>query len=856
MHDKSLEQVYKELQSTPKGLADKEVQRRQEKYGKNILQKEKGISKTKIILNQVTNYIVYILLIAALISLFLEEYIDTIVILAIVLLNTLLGFFQEYKAEKALKALEAYTKPQVKVVRNGKQIILSSEELVPGDIIIIEEGTHITADARLITIASLQVDESLLTGESVSVIKEEKVLTTKTILANRVNMIFAGTTATTGRAIAMAIATGAHTELGKIAKEIQTAPQKETPLQKKLRYLGVQMTYGILLLCAVIFAINLFRGEPLETAILVTIALIVAAVPEGLPAVVTICLSLGTQRLVKKNALIRRLPAVETLGSVTVICSDKTGTLTQNKMTVKEIYTSQRSLEVEGAKITSEKKKVEPQAYTLVSEIATLCNNATETTGDPTEIALKILAKEVNIIPKEERLKEIPFTSEKKYMATINKREKETHYLTKGATEVIINKCIYEIKDNKEIKINREKIQKKAEEMAQRGLRVLACAYSKTGQDKNLIFAGLIGMRDPPRPEVEKAIEACNRAGIKVIMITGDHLLTAQSIAQEIGVTGKAVSGQELEDMSAEELRQNINDIGIVARVSPSQKVKILEALKGHNHIVAMTGDGVNDAPALKRADIGVAVGSGTDVAKEAADMVLLDDNFATLVKAIEEGRSIFENIKKFIQYLFASNLGELLTIFLGLIINLPLPILAIQILWMNLVTDGLPALALGVDPAEADALKRPPRNPKEGIVTKQELGLVVATGIGMALLTLALFSNALKVSTLAYAQTITFTTLVILQMVNAINYHSLNKHIWQKKNFNIYLGGAIALSIGLQIVMVYSAQGLLQTQAISLGNWIGIGIVSLSMIAIKEIFETGRKVTSYKGKNIEILNK
>ena len=833
MYNVDSKKVLKQLQTTQKGLSTKEVQKRQKKFGKNIIKKEKTTSIAKLLLSQLKNYIIYILLIAAGVSIALHEYTDAAVILAIVLLNTLLGFFQEYKAEKALAALQAYTKPKALVIRNNIQQEVSSEDLVPGDIIIIEEGTHITADARIITNASLFVDESLLTGESVPVEKNTITLKENTILANRANMLYAGTTATQGRATAVITNTATTTELGKIAKQVQTAPQRQTPLQKKLQKLGIQMTYAILIICTIVFAISLLRGQPINTAILVTIALIVAAVPEGLPAVVTICLALGTQRMVKRKALIRRLPAVETLGSVTAICSDKTGTLTQNKMTVKEIYTKKILIQSIDSIFTVNNKEIDPKRFSKIFEIATLCNNATETTGDPTERALKVIANKAKVKPTHKRIKEIPFNSHNKFMATTHQTKTGKQTYLKGATEVILEKCKA---------ANKKEIIKQAEIMAQKGLRVLALAYTKTAQAKDATFVGLIGMRDPPRPEVPQAIQACKRAGIKVVMITGDHLLTAQAIAQEIGIEGQAITGKELATYSEQKLKNKINNIGIVARVSPAQKVRILQALEHYNHIVAMTGDGVNDAPALKRADIGVAVGTGTDVAKEAADMVLLDDNFATIVGGIEEGRGIFINIKKFIHYLFASNLGELLVIFIGLLIGLPLPVLAIQILWINLVTDGLPALALGVDPPEKDILKNKPRNPKEGIVKINEMKFIALTGVGMCIATLILFNQALNIGTLAYAQTVAFTTLVAVQMTNAINYHALGRHLWQKSKANMYLYAAILGSLLLQVLVVYGMQGIFKTESLTLGNWIGIGLIASAMFILKEIYEFTQK--------------
>ena len=716
--------------------------------------------------------------------------------------------------------------------------------MVPGDIIVIEEGNYIPADARLIEIASLKVDESTLTGESVPVTKSIETINKTTIISNQHNMVFAGTVASRGRGKAVVVATGSGTELGKIAKEIQSIKQKETPLQIKLHNLGINITIAIIIISIIIFLLGFFRGTPLIDSMLTAIALAVAAIPEGLPAVVTITLALGTQRMLKKNSLVRRLSAVESLGSVTVITADKTGTITKNEMTVTKIFMNNKLIKVTGrgyetkGEFFYENKKIDPKELKKIMQIATLCNNASlDGPSDPTEKALIVAAKKALYKEKYPRLKEIPFSSETKFMITLNKLEEELIYNLKGAPEIVLSKCNKILLKNKEIRItkqHKEEILKVYEEMASGALRVLGFAYSK--DDKNYVFVGIMGMIDPPREEVKYSIKSCEKAGIKVVMITGDYALTAKAIAKEIGIVGRVVTGEELDKMTSRELSEVVDEVSIYARVSPQHKVKILEALKGKNHIVAMTGDGVNDAIALKKSDVGVAVGSGTDVAKEASDIILLDDNFTSIVNAIKEGRGIYNNIKKSIGYLFSCNLAEVAVIFISLLIGLPLPLIAIQILWMNLLTDGLPALAFGLDKIDENVMDKPPRNPRQKIINKKDLLFLLIQAISITVITISLFYFYLKKEDIIYGQTVVFSSLVILQLFNAINYHIGNNKLSTKNLMsNNYLIGSIIISLLLQIIVIYLLNDIFRTKPLLFLDWSFIIFGGFIIISIQE---------------------
>ena len=843
------EAACKSLDSTSKGLSSSQAERRLHEYGLNELQGHKGVSPFKIFIEQFTSPLVWILIGAFIVSLVLQEHIDAIVIAIIIIVNAALGFFQEYRAEKSIEALKRMTSPKAKVLRNGKEMKIESKYVVPGDILILETGDKIPADARLLEEHTFQTAEGPLTGESVPVSKSINVLQGKTALGDRKNMVFASTVVTKGRATAIVTHTAMKTEIGKIAKLISEQKQEMTPLQKKLRTLGKYMTIAVILIAVVVFFAGLIGGETASVMLLTAIALAVAAIPEGLPAVITISLAIGVQRMVKKNSLVRKLPSVETLGSVTIICSDKTGTLTHNEMTVTSMWMNGKSVGVSGSgyapngMFTVDGKKVKGDEFGPLLRIGTLCNDAHvakkgnkwEVFGDPTEAALVVSARKAKIEQKmlnaqRERLDEIPFSSERKMMTTIHKVGKKKVSYTKGAPDIVIELCDRILLNGKVIRLTRAKkkeILQQNELYASKALRVLGFAYNDSfkttkASEKGMIFVGLQAMIDPPRHEAKAAITRCHKAGMRVIMITGDHLTTAEAIARELGITGKAVTGHDIDDMK--NLGAKIKEIGIFARVNPEHKLQIVNALKKKGHIVAMTGDGVNDAPALKRADIGVAMGiSGTDVAKEASDMILTDDNFTSIVNAVEEGRGIFDNIRKFINYLLSSNLGEITVILCAALIGLPLPLTAIQILWVNLVTDGLPATALSLDPHSEGIMEKPPRNPKENILSKTVTKDIIIFGVLMGFAVLVLFW-LYQDSSLMKAQTIAFTSLVLFELVRL-------QTIRMKYNVGMFsnkpLVWAVIGSIILHLGTIYTpAAAWFKTEPLALIDW-GVMIVA-----------------------------
>ncbi|HLD02328.1 MAG TPA: HAD-IC family P-type ATPase, partial [Candidatus Nanoarchaeia archaeon] len=732
-------EVLRLLASSETGLSSGEAKDRLEKHGLNELVKKRRTSIFKLLLNQLRSIVVYILLAALAISILTDQFLDATVIGAILILNTLLGFIQEFKAEKSIEALQRLSTPLCNVMRDGKIVTMPSNLLVPGDVILLEAGNRIPADCYLLEAFNLKVDESALTGESVPSKKNVSMINKILPVSEQSNLVFSATTAVYGRAKAIVIRTGMSTEIGKIADLVQQEKQHETPLQHKLEKFGTILGIATILISALILVEGLLEGQPLFDMFLVAVSLAVAAIPEGLPAVVTICLAIGVKTMVRKNVLIRKLSSVETLGSTTIICSDKTGTLTCNQMTVEKIYAENMMIDVTGlgyekkGQFLSNGKQFDTSRIAKLIETGFLCNDSKVNDdltiiGDPTEASLVVLAGKAGIINDYKRIDEIPFSSEAKFMATINEIEGKAIMHVKGASEVILSKCShYQYRNSiKPLTIEmKKKILAMNDAMANDTLRILALAYGKTSKPSNLIFLGLVGMIDPPRPDVQKSIQLCKHAGIKVVMITGDHKITAQAIAKQIGLGTSCMTGEEIEQMDYDEFRIAARKIDIFARVSPEHKVKILDALKPGN-VVAMTGDGVNDAPALKKADIGVAVGSATDVAKEAADMVLLDDHFNSIVNAVKEGRGIYDNIKKFINYMLSSNMAEILILFIAMLLdfkdpsgNIVLPLLALQILWINLVTDGLPALALGADPISESVMDRPPRKTDESIISK-----------------------------------------------------------------------------------------------------------------------------------------
>jgi len=853
MYQKEVDKVLKELKTSDKGLTSHEAEQKLHQYGYNELEKEEGVHPLKIFFQQFSSPLVWILIVALGISIFLNEVVDAIVIGVIIVLNAVLGFVQEYRAEKSIDALRKMASLKAKVLRDGKEIKIDAKMIVPGDIIILETGDKVPADSRLIEIHSLQTQEGPLTGESQPVTKEQKVLPEKTPLADRKNMVYASTIISNGRGKAVITGTGMKTEVGKIAKLIKESHETLTPLQKKLRDLGKYLTIAVVIVAVVIFFTGVLSGKDASAMFLAAIALAVAAIPEGLPAVITISLALGVQRMIKKNALVRKLPSVETLGSVNVICTDKTGTLTHNEMTVTKMWANNNIYDVSGSgygaegKFTSGGKQIDVKQLEHLLKIGVLCNDAelsndgkkTEVLGDPTEAALIISAEKSGLIRKElnkteKRTNEIPFSSERKMMTTIHGNIS----YTKGAPDLLIEKCDRILIDGKVQRIDRKKIKEileQNEKFAGEALRVLGFAYNEKYEnaEENMIFVGLQAMIDPPREEVKDSIKICQDAGIRVIMITGDQIATAKAIAKELGITGDAVTGQELDEM---DLDKAIMNVGIFARVNPEHKLDIVKALKKKDYVVAMTGDGVNDAPALKKADIGVSMGiTGTDVAKEASDMILTDDNFTSVVSAIEEGRGIFDNIRKFVNYLLSSNLGEIAVIFLASVLGpflFPeygaiLPLTAIQILWVNLVTDGLPATALSLDPHSSGIMKRKPRPARESILSSELKWDIIVFGILMGVGGVILFWLYLG-DGVAKAQTIVFTSLVLFELVRLQTIRSEYK---LSMFSNKWLFGAVVLSIGLHLLTIYTPMSVwFKTAPLDLFDW---GVLIIASIGV-----------------------
>ncbi|MCS7177960.1 MAG: cation-translocating P-type ATPase [Anaerolineae bacterium] len=836
-HTRTVEEVLSELQSTPTGLSSAEAARRLAQYGPNELQEVRRISPWAILLEQFKNVLIIILLIAVGLSAILGHGVEAIAITVIVLFAVGLGFIQEYRAERALEALQEMAAPTATVLRDGDDIELPARELVPGDVILLEVGDRVPADARLIEAVNLQVEESALTGESVPVEKHTAPLDRADLpIGDRRNMAYAGTVITYGRGRAVVVATGMQTEFGKIAQLLQTVESGRTPLQENLDKTGHVLARAALVVVALIVALGLIRGQPLLDMFIFGIALAVAVVPEALPAVVTISLAIGVQRMVKRNALVRRLPAVETLGSVTVICSDKTGTLTIGEMTARRLYVAGRFLEISGVGYTPQGtfsesgKTVDPSDPDLqvLLRAAALASDARlaqtdgrwRIKGDPTEGALVVAAAKAGLHKPDlerayPRIGEIPFTSETKRMTTLHETPEGIVAYSKGAPEVILASCTHQWLNGTFAPLDsadREKILRIAQAMASDAMRVLAVASKPHARledaEQEMVFLGLVGMIDAPRPEARAAIQTCEQAGIKPVMITGDHPITALAVARELGMlkTGKVVAGPELEVMSDEELEREVESIEVYARVSPAHKLRVVTALQKKGHIVAMTGDGVNDAPALKRADIGVAMGiTGTDVSKEAADMTLLDDNFASIVAAVEEGRTIFGNIKKYLMYLLSSNVGEILLMAGASLLGMPLPLTAVQILYVNLATDGLPALALSVDPPDPDLMRRKPRNPRTSIFTRPVVGLMATGGIWSAIVNLSLFSWALHSGrSAAEAMTMAFVSLVLIQFFKAYNFRSDYHSVLVRPFANKWLNLAILWELMLLCGVVY----------------------------------------------------
>jgi P-type Ca2+ transporter type 2C len=821
------EQVFREMKSSPQGLPSGEAVARLAQYGPNDLREKAKRTPLAMFLGQFKDFMIVVLMAAAVIAGLTGEPSDTIAIAVIVILNAAIGFFQEFRAEKAMAALKRMAAPDALVLRDGAPTMIPASSVVPGDALLLDAGKIVPADLRLTEAVQLKIEEAALTGESVPSEKHTDVLKEKGLpTGDRKNMAYRGTSVAYGRGTGVVVATGMNTEIGKIATMLQEEEEVKTPLQKRLAQFGRRLALAVLAICAIFFMAGLIRGEPLMLMLLTAISLAVAAIPEALPAVVTISLALGARKMVKQNALIRRLPAVETLGSVTYICTDKTGTLTLNKMAVEEIYLDGRTVKRDEVDLQKNRHGTE---HFLFSALA-LSNDASEDKdgsliGDPTETALFSFAREHGF-EKEAlersfpRIAEIPFDSSRKCMTTIHESP-DGDYLsfTKGALENLSKRAGRVSAQSGSIPFDKEPVLKAGERMAAEGLRTLGIAMRRWDRvpdeltpevvESELTLLGIVGLMDPPREEAKESVALCKTAGIRPVMITGDHQSTAVAIARRLGIiedgSRAVMSGPELEELSLEDFEDRVEDVRVYARVAPEQKLKIIKALQDRNQYVAMTGDGVNDAPALRRADIGVAMGiTGTDVSKEAAHMILLDDNFATIVKAVREGRRIFDNIRKFIKYTMTSNSGELWTLFLAPFLGLPIPLLPIHILWINIVTDGLPGLALAAEPTEKDVMKKPPRHPRESIF---------AHGLGIHIIWVGFLMGIVSIGTQSWGiasgsdrwQTMVFTVLCLSQLGHVLAIRSERESLFtQGLLSNKPLLGALALTVALQMATVY----------------------------------------------------
>ena len=899
----SIEEVKEELKVGTQGLSDEQVKEKREFYGLNELQAKKKKSLIVKFLEQFKDFMIIILIIAAVISGAVGYYqgegiTDSIIILIVVIVNAIIGVAQESKAEKSLEALQKLSSHVTKVIRNGKVAVIPSKELVPGDIVILDTGDYVPADLRIIESANLKAQEASLTGESVPVDKNTDVINDEKIgLGDRTNMLFSSSLITYGRGKGIVVETGMNTEVGKIAGMINEVEETETPLQQKLNKLGKTLGIVAIVICVIIFIIGLLYGkEPIEM-FMTAVSLAVAAIPEGLAAVSTIVLAIGVQRMVKKHAIVKKLPAVETLGSTTVICSDKTGTLTQNKMTVKKVFYNNKLVDLDDIDIDNLGDELEKLTY-----ISMFCNDTKvldgKLTGDPTETALIDMGFKLDfqppILEKYERVKELPFDSDRKLMTTVHLFPNKYMVYTKGGVDELLSRCnSYVINGNVNTDIDeyKKEIAKQNEEMAKNALRVLAMAYKELDHEptdeemktieSDLTYVGMVGMIDPPREEVKDAVEKCKTAGIKTVMITGDHKITAIAIAKALGILeneDEAITGSELEEMSDEDLIKNVRKYSVYARVSPEHKVRIVKAWQTNGEIVAMTGDGVNDAPALKTADIGCAMGIvGTDVSKEAADVILTDDNFATIVSSVEEGRRIYDNILKAIQFLLSSNVGEIIILFVAILmtpllskwfnidVNLITPLLPIHILWINLVTDSLPALALAVDPAEKDIMNRKPLKPKQGVFTKGMTFRVIYQGIMIGVLTLVAFiiglatpENELPVVNITEAngivrtlsteevkveigQAMAFTVLALSELVHVFNIRNNKKSIFKTGIFNnskLILATAVSAGLMLIVLFVPALRNIFSIPVLPAMNILETVILVFIPIVVVEIFK------------------
>ena len=886
--------------SPERGLTLREAERRQRRWGKNVLADSSGPSLPLLLLNQFKDFMVLVLLGATLLAALLGEYTDALTILVIVLLNALLGLIQEYRAERSLEALKKLSAPRARVMREGKVKTVAAAEVVPGDLIYLEAGDRVSADLRLLEVHNLTVNEAPLTGESVAVLKRSEALVVPAASpGDAANMAFSGTEVMAGRGQGLVVTTGMQTEIGRIAHLIKEADRSVTPLQARLDRLGKILVWACLAICAAVALLGILRGEAPYAMLMAGISLAVAAIPEGLPAIVTVALALGVQRMIRRRAIVRRLPAVETLGSATVICSDKTGTLTENRMSVNRLFAGDSHYSFSGSGFKPQARqaagrKVRPRlspresALSLSLYIAAQCNNAyrherSAYRGDPTEVALLQAAAAAGIYPDQRlREKEYPFTPERKMMSVVQRSGARSRLLLKGAPEIVLERCRYYYSDKEGVvaftAAKRKELLAQLEVMAGLALRPLAVAYRElpgreahkaaTAQvageamiERNLTWAGLFGLEDPPRPEVLPAIRLCRRAGIKVIMITGDHRSTAKAIARRLEILkpgGEVCTGEELNLLDDRELQKIIGKVQVFARVSPFHKLRIVRALKRQGEVVAMTGDGINDAPAVKESDIGIAMGlTGTDVTREAASLVLSDDNFNTIVAAVEEGRTIYNNIRKFIRFLLGCNTGEVLTMLLAVLCGLPLPLRPIQILWINLVTDGLPALALGVDPPAEGLMDSPPRRRDEGLFSRGLWGKLLLRGILIGVMTVSLFSLTLAAGeTITKARTIAFAALITAQLFYVYDCRSEGPS-FQKQPRNLLLDAAVLSSCLLMVTVIHHPllSRLFDTAALAAGEWAVVcaaaflpAAVDRGFAALKERFErfSRQKASNY----------
>ncbi|AGK52356.1 cation-translocating P-type ATPase [Bacillus sp. 1NLA3E] len=881
---KSVSEVGADLDSDPNtGLSHAEAQKRLAQYGANEFSEHKKPSIFFLFLDQLKSPLIYILIVAALISLFVGEYSDAVIIVIVILLNAIIGVIQEAKAEKALEELKKMTTPKAIVKRDGAIKEIPSEQVVPGDVVMIDAGRFIPADVRLFETVNLKIEESSLTGESVPAEKEANWQAEGDIpIGDQRNMAFMSTLSTYGRGIGMVVNTGMQTEIGKIAAMLGTQERELTPLQKSLAGLGKTLGISAVFISAVIFLIGFFQGRDALDMFLIAVSLAVAAIPEGLPAIVTIVLAIGVQRMIKRQAVVRKLPAVETLGAVSVICSDKTGTLTQNKMTVTKVY-------VNDAYVPLQSLATRPANEERFFEAMTLCNDAVltseEQSGDPTEIALVAAAQQIGIDKQEldliyKRIYEVPFDSDRKMMTTVHQQQAGYFVIVKGALESILPLTSAILHNGEKIAFTtyqNERVQEKANAMSEEALRVLAIAYKEIPpqvgeftQDQlecDLVLLGLTGMIDPPREEVKSSISQCKSAGIQTVMITGDHQKTAFAIAKELGIASaedQTMSGFELDTLNENELKEKVKKIRVFARVSPEHKVKIVKALKENGEIVSMTGDGVNDAPSLQQADVGVAMGmGGTDVAKGAADIVLTDDNFSTIVAAVEEGRNIYQNIKKSIIFLLSCNLGEIITLFVAILLGWPAPLSAIHILWINLITDTLPAISLGLDPDAPDVMKEKPRLIKEGVFANGSGTFTCINGLLIGLITLiafivgiGIYSGPEAIFTTEFAdvprealvrgQTMAFITLSVSQLFHSINLRSTKKSLFQVGIFsNKYLLASILIGTSIQVALVNTPvfKEIFKIASITLKDWLFVLTLSALPVVFNELFKMGKRM-------------